>query len=39
MFAVMVVVGFDEVENFDAGVGLGGEGAALEYFVLKGAHE
>jgi hypothetical protein len=38
-FAVVAVAGFDEVEDIEASVGLGGEAAALEHFVFEGAHE
>lgn len=35
VFAVMVVVGFEEFDDLDVGVGLGGKAVALEDFVLR----
>ena len=34
----MIVIGFHESENLDPHVRLGGEGAALEHFVIEGTH-
>ena len=39
VFAVGVVIGFDEGEDFDVGIGVGDESAVLEHFGLEGAHE
>ena len=39
MFAVVVVARLDEIKDLDLGICLNGEDAALEHFVLKGAHE
>lgn len=39
VFAVMAVVGFDEVEDLDLGVGVVSEGPSLEHLVLQGSDE
>ena len=39
VFAVIVIVGIDAVENLGARVGFVEEAAALEHFAFEGTHE
>ena len=36
---MVIVVGFDEIEDLNAGIGFTGEGVSLKHFGLEGIHE
>ena len=36
---MVIVVGFDKIEDLDASIRFTGEGTSLKHFVFEGAHE